>query len=313
MTVEPKSISVVIPCYYSEKTIAKVVALTRDELVRGGYDYQFVLVNDGSTDGTYDVICRLASEDSKVSGINLSKNFGQGNALIAGLHYVTGDVVVGMDDDLQTHPSQLPRLLEALDEHTDLVYGVFPKRSFDNPIRKFGSKFERWTLHVLGTRPKNIDVSAYWVARRYLCDEAKKYKGSAPALSSLLLRSTSRVKNVPIQHHDREVGSSGYTIRKLIKAYTNLLSYSVVPLRWITALGAVISGLSIVAALWVFISGLLWPSSQAGWSSLMVTILFSTGIIVLCLGVIGEYLARVFSQLSSSPQYVVRNTTNNIK
>lgn len=304
-----ETVSVVIPCYYSEKTISTVVELTRRELVELGFDYQFVLVNDGSTDKTFSEISRLAREDDRVLGINLSKNFGQNNALMAGLHYVTGDVVVGMDDDLQTHPSQLPRLLCALDDKTDLVYGVFPTRTFDNLIRKLGSKFERWTLQVLGMRPKGVDVSAFWAAKKYVCDEAKKYQGSTPSVSSLMLRATGRVKDVPIEHHLRAVGSSGYTIKKLIKTYLNLLSFSVVPLRIIIVVGAALSIISLVSALWVLISSLLSPSSQAGWSSLMVTILFATGMIILCLGIIGEYLARIFLRLGSAPQYIVRETT----
>ena len=111
-----ETVSVIIPCYYSEKTIAKAVHLAREELLRLGYDYEFVLVNDGSTDGTFAQIRALCAEDAKVKGVDLSRNFGQHSALMAALAYVTGDYVMGMDDDLQTHPSQFSRLLQKMEE-----------------------------------------------------------------------------------------------------------------------------------------------------------------------------------------------------
>lgn len=299
-------VSVIIPCYYSEKMIAKVVDLTRSQLVDLGYEYQFVLVNDGSTDGTFAEISKLADADPNVLGIDLSRNFGQNNALVTAMHYVTGDVVIGMDDDLQTHPTQIPKLLGGLDDDTDLVYGVFPARTYANIIRKLGSKFEHWSLRVMTGHPKGMGVSSFWAARRYVCEQAALYEGPNPFVAALMIRTTTRIGNVPVEHFKRAVGESGYTFKKLVKTYTNLLGFSVLPIRAVFYLGCALSAVSILAAIAIAITRLFSPHMFAGWSSLIVTELFSTGVIVFCLGIVGEYLGRVFTQLGRKPQFIVR-------
>lgn len=303
-------ISVIIPCYYSEKTIAKAVHLAKEELLRLGYDYEFVLVNDGSTDGTFREITALCEADPKVKGVDFSRNFGQHSALMAALHYVTGDYVMGMDDDLQTHPSQFARLLDKLEQGDyDIVYGWYPNKHH-SWFRNFGSNFERWTMRVLTGRPKWLHTSSFWVARSFVCREALKYGGPYPHLSGLLLRVTRNVANVELEHFDRAEGHSGYTLRSLIRLWSTATNFSVLPLRFSLLCGALFGTVGIVGAILIVIQKLLDPTVLTGWSSLMVVILLAAGINLICLGLVGEYVGRMFMIANHQPQYVVRTELN---
>ena len=171
-----QKVSVVIPCYYSEKTIGKVVRLTREELVKAGYDYEFVLSNDGSTDGTFEEIKKLHEEDSKVIGVNLARNFGQHSAIMAGLRHTTGDLVMLMDDDMQTHPSQCIKLLDAMTDGVDVVFATFPDHR-ESWWRKLGSRFTVWSMRVLTKRPKEIEPSNILHMRDFVAKEVTDYAG----------------------------------------------------------------------------------------------------------------------------------------
>lgn len=172
-------VSVVIPCYNSEKTLEKAVNLAKQQLSSMGYEYEFVLVNDGSKDKTLEKIRALCMEDPAVKGIEFSRNFGQHSAIMAGLGQVSGEVVLGMDDDLQTHPSQFPKLFAKLNEGYDVVYGWYPHKHH-NWFRNLGSNFERWTMRILTGQPKWLHTSSFWVAKAFVCEEAAKYTGPYP-------------------------------------------------------------------------------------------------------------------------------------
>ena len=156
-------ISIVIPCYYSEKTIQKVVELTIQEFhAHKKYQCEFVLVNDGSTDGTFEKIKELGKKYPFVHGVNLIRNFGQHNALMAALHYTKGDYVLGMDDDMQTHPSQIFKLVEKIQEGYDLVYGHYGKRK-NSSLKNLSSKLNEVSSRILLGRPKEITSSNIWI------------------------------------------------------------------------------------------------------------------------------------------------------
>ncbi|MEG2533821.1 MAG: glycosyltransferase family 2 protein, partial [Gordonibacter sp.] len=177
-TREFMKISVVIPCYYSEKVIADVVAQTRAELVAGGYDYEFVLVNDGSRDKTFQAISRICEQDAKVKGIDLMRNFGQHNAIMAGLHETTGDAVLLMDDDMQTHPSQCLALIEGLEDDVDVVFAKFHVHK-ESLLRRLGSRFAMFTIRVLAGCPKGITDSNFLVMRSCVRDEMLHYASAS--------------------------------------------------------------------------------------------------------------------------------------
>ena len=242
--------------------------------------------------------------------MELSRNFGQHSALMAALSYITGDYVLSMDDDLQTHPSQFKKLLDEIQQKNyDVVYGWYPQKHH-NWFRNLGSKFEGWTMRVLTGRPKGLHTSSFWVARSFVCREAVKYTGPYPHMSGLLMRITKNVGNVELQHFDREVGQSGYNIKSLIRLWSTSTNFSILPLRLSLLCGALFGAAGLISAIVVIIRKILDPTVMMGWSSLMVVILLASGINLICLGLVGEYVGRMFMVANNQPQYVVRTERN---
>lgn len=303
-------VSVVIPCYRSEQTIGDVVRQTRDELVRAGYNYEFVLVNDGSPDQTFARIRELCAEDPKVKGIDLVRNFGQHGAIMAGLNHTVGDLVLLMDDDMQTHPSQVPLLLDRIYDGWDVVFARYKNGLKERWYRRAGSAFAEWTSHVLTGSPKDIYASSFFVMRDYVRDNMIAYTGPYPYVQGLIFRATNKVTDTPVQHFERAVGSSGYTLRTLIGLWSAILGLSVVPLRLAACCGAILSLAGIVWAIIIVIEKLAGLVTQEGWASLMATLLVCSGLVLLFLGLIGEYLGRLSLSVTGAPQYEVRSSLN---
>ncbi len=303
-------VSIVIPCYNSEHTIEKVVDLCVAEFERmEGYECEFVLVNDFSRDGTYAAICRAAEKYPFVKGINLAKNFGQHNAIMAGLHYAEGEYIVGMDDDLQTHPSQLPTLLAKMEEGYDVVFGVFRQRKF-NWFKNLTSKVASFIIWHLVDRPKGLEASNYWVIRKYVRNEVITYTSYNLYLSMLFFRTTGNIANVPIEHFSRTEGTSNYTFRKGLKLFMAFINFTILPLRLATILGVTFSICGLLGAVFTFVQKLLDPTVVVGWSSLMCAMLVFFGFAFLMLGVIGEYVGKLILNMNKTPQFVIRETVN---
>ena len=305
--------SIIIPCYKSSKTIRKVVEMTSAELKKLGIDqYEFLLVDDYSPDGgaTLAELKALADDYDFVKAISLAKNSGQHNAVMAGLNYAAGDYLIAMDDDMQTHPSQLQYLIAEIEKGYDIVYGYYPQKKH-SLFRNFGSFLNYMTVRILIGKPKDMKTSSYWIIRRFVRDYAVQYKSPYTHLQGLFLRTTRNISCIPIEHFEREVGQSGYTLKKLVQLYSNIMGYSVVPLRLATYSGYFFSLLSILGAIAVFIRKMLVPSMAIGWPSMMCAICFFSGIIMLFLGLIGEYLGRMFLGMNQQPQFVVREIYDN--
>ncbi|MEF2595617.1 MAG: glycosyltransferase family 2 protein [Lachnospiraceae bacterium] len=303
-------ISVVIPCYYSEKTIRKVVELVMAEFEKNkGYTCEFVLVNDGSTDGTWPEIEKLGKEYSNVCGVNLMRNFGQHNALMAALHYAKGDCVLGMDDDMQTHPSQIFRLIHKMEEGYDLVYGVYPQKK-NSWKKNLTSKLNEVTSRIMLNRPKEIVSSNFWMITKAVQEEVVKYDSFNPYIDGIFYRVTHNIGNVPVEHFKREVGTSGYTLKKLINLWLRYWNFSVIPLRISFGLG-IFSGLAgAVMAILIIINKILNPDIPVGWSSTLCVVVVFFGLVLMVLGVIGEYLGKIILILNNTPQFIVRDTVN---
>jgi len=301
-------ISVVIPCYYSEATISMVVRQTREELHKGGFETEFILVNDGSKDGTFSEIKMLTAEDQSVGGVNCAKNLGQHAAIMAGLQYTTGGLILLMDDDMQTHPSQCIKIVNAIMEHPecDVVFASWPEHK-EALWRRLGSNFAVWSMRIMTKRPKEIYPSNYFIMRDYVRDEVVRYTGPYPYIQGLLFRSTASMMNVEVEHFEREIGSSGYTLKKLIGLWASVLGFSMLPLRASSIVGAVLGLVGIIAAILVIIMRAFDPTMQMGWPSLMVVILICSGLILLFLGIIGEYIGRLFMTANRAPQYVLKD------
>lgn len=305
--------SVVIPCYKSCDIIEKVVKLTRESLEDiGKTPYEFVLVNDCSPDGgkTRAKLKELAGEFPFVRVVDLAKNTGQHNAIMAGLNYANGDFIIGMDDDLQTHPSQLPKLFDEMDNGGyDVVYGYYLEKKH-SIFRNLGSKINALTVKLLIGGPKGLITSSFWIMKKYIRDSIITYVHPYTYLRGLILRSTSNIQCIPVKHFERESGKSGYTFKSLVKLWTNILGFSIVPLKIATYLGYAFSAVGLLGAIFVIAQKLSNPNMQIGWPSIIVTICFFSGLILTFLGLIGEYIGRLFMGHNSEPQYVVREVIN---
>ncbi len=303
-------VSIVIPCYNSENSIIKVVKLAIEEFEKmKDYECEFVLVNDYSRDHTWQSIQKLAEEYPNVKGVNFAKNFGQHSALMAGLHYAGGDFIVGMDDDMQNHPSQIPLFLDKIQEGYDIVFGVFRQRQF-SAVKNITGSISRFLLWHLLDRPRDIQMSSFWCCRRYVRDEVVKYDGYNAFLQVLFFRTTHNIANIEIEHYAREEGTSNYNFRKGLNHFLSCLNFTVIPLRVATFFGTLFSAAGFIGAVVVLIRKLVNPSVAIGWSSLMCAMLVLFGITFLILGIIGEYLGKLMLNINKTPQYVVRETAN---
>lgn len=300
--------SIIIPCYNSSKTIRKVVELTMQELDKlGRTPYEFLLVDDFSPDGgaTVKELEALANDYAYVKVIELAKNSGQHNAVMAGLNYASGDTLIAMDDDMQTHPSQLPILFEEFDKGFDIVYGYYPQKKH-SLFRNFGSYINYLSVRILIGKPKDMKTSSFWIIRKFVRDYVIQYPSQYTHLQGLFLRTTRNISSVPVQHFEREVGHSNYTFKKLVSLWSNIMGYSIVPLRLATYVGYFFSLVGILGAIIIIIRKLMMPAMAIGWPSMMVAICFFSGVNLLFLGLIGEYLGRMFLGMSKYPQFVVR-------
>ena len=199
-------LSIVIPCYNSAHTIGTVVETSMEVIEKKeGLECEFVLVNDFSRDETCRAIWELAKKYPNVKGISLAKNFGQHNAIMAGLHAAEGDYVMGMDDDMQTHPSQIPAFIEKMNEGYDLVFGIFKKRKFGF-MKNLTSRIASFIMWHMVERPKGLEASNYWCCRKYVRDELIQYDGYNLYLQILFYRTTGNIANIEIEHFAREEG-----------------------------------------------------------------------------------------------------------
>lgn len=301
-------VSVVIPCYNSEKSIGKLVDMCMEAFSKwDGYECEMVLVNDCSRDGTYREILKCVERyPGKVTGVDFSKNFGQHAALLAAMHYVRGEMVVGMDDDLQNHPDQILQFLDKMEEGYDVVFGVYRKRQF-GWFKNLTSKISQFLMVRLVERPKGIDMSNFWCARRFVTDEMIRYQGNDALVQPLFARTTSSMADISLEHYEREFGTSNYSFKKAFRLFMTFMDYSTVPLRIANFFGILFSLAGFVATIALIIHKFVDPTVQTGWSSLMCLMLIIAGIVFLMLGVIGEYLGKLISASTNKPLFVVRD------
>ena len=305
------TVSVAIPCYNSAMTIASVV----DELravfaAHPAYDYQIILVNDCSKDDTFAVIEGLCAVDPKLVGVDLSRNFGQTVAKMAALPYVTGDVLVYMDDDGQHPADRIFDLVEKVLEGNDLVYARFPHKHH-SLFKRFTSWLNGKVLEINGTKPRGITLSSYYAMDRMAVEALKKYKSPFPSMGGYLSHVAKSYANVDMDHRDRLAGTSNYTLGRMLKLWlTGFTNFSTVPLRLGAFIGILCACVGFVTGVVVVIRKLLHPGIVAGYTSSIAVQLFIGGVIMMLLGLCGEYIGRIYMTVSDMPQYEVRRTVN---
>lgn len=306
-----KKISFVIPCYRSERTIETVVAEIRDTVSTRGqdFDYEVVLVNDCSPDNVWQVIQKLAAADPKVKGICLAKNFGQHSALMAGYSHATGDYIVSLDDDGQTPASETFKLVDKLEEGYDVVYGYY-EHAAQHLFRRLGSWVNKKMAENIIGQPKSLKTTSFFIMRDFIAKEIVNYKHPFAYISGLVFRATKNLGNVQVNHRRRLEGRSGYTLAGLIGLWINgFTAFSVKPLRAATYLGLLCAIAGFAAGIFVVYQKLSHPEVPVGYSSILASIMFIGGMIMLLLGLIGEYVGRIYICMNQSPQYVIREKT----
>ncbi len=304
---DTKKVSFIIPCYRSEETIEGVVCEIRDTMLTlPQYTYDIFLVNDCSPDNTFSVIQKLCHQYDNITGISLAKNFGQHSALMAGLRKSDGDIVVCLDDDGQTPADEVGKLLVGIEEGSDVVYAQYETKKH-SAFRNFGTWMNDVMTRVMLGKPKDLHLTSYFAAKRFVVESMLAYEKSYPYIIGLVLRATKNISNVPVNHRSREVGASGYTMKKLLSLWFNgFTAFSILPLRMATVAGSVCAGLGFLYGLYTIIKKLVNPEVPMGFSALMTVVVFIGGMLMLMLGLVGEYIGRIYISINNSPQYVIR-------
>ena len=307
-----KKISIVIGLYNSSKTINDVLDELREELTKlDNYDYEIVLVNDCGPDNVYEIVKEIAKTDDHIKLIDLSRNAGQTNAVMTGYQYASGDYVVEMDDDYQMPAYEIGRMVKELeDKDLDVVFAKYREKK-ESGFRLFGSKINSFMTELMIGKPKGLTINSFFVMRKHIADVIARYDNNYPYLYGIIFAATSRVGNLEVDHRPRTNGKSNYTVRSLLKLWLNgFLNFSIKPLRIATALGSIITAVSFLVAIILVIQRLLYPTQMVGWTSIMITIIFFSGVQLLGIGIIGEYLGRLYISQSNLPRTVVRETIN---
>lgn len=300
-------VSVVIPVFNSQETIGPLVEKIMAELgVR--YSLEIVLINDCSRDRSEGVCLELFRRfPGNVKFYSLAKNVGEHNAVMAGLNHARGDYVVIMDDDFQNPSDEVPTLVEAAREgRYDAVYSRYDHKRH-SWFRNLGSWFNDKVANVMLSKPRDLYLSSFKVLNRFTVDEIKQYKLPYPYVDGLILRTTSKIGQVQVAHAERKSGRSGYSLTKLVFLWSNMFTnFSIFPLRVAIFLGILFSVLGFFIGIYTVIEKILDPKLPIGWAGLAVSIAIFGGIQLLALGMIGEYVGRIFLSLNKKPQYVIR-------
>lgn len=303
-------LSFVIPCYNSEKSIENVISrIDQTVLEDGRFEYEIICINDCSLDNTY-LLLKQLTKRYPLKALSLSRNYGQHAALMAGFRFVTGDYVICMDDDGQNPPEYVSSLVDKLEEGYDFVSVKYSKEK-RGVIRELGTRVSiAMSRHLVGM-PKDIEINSYMIFRRYICDEIIKYENPYPFVAGLILRVTRNMANIEITRQERISGKSGYSFLKLLSLLMNgFTAFSEIPLRIASGIGIIFSAIGFIFAVIIIIQKLLDPSIAAGYTSTIAVLLIMGGMIMVSLGLLGEYIGRMYISINKAPQYVIKESEN---
>lgn len=306
-----KKISFVIPCYGSENTIEQVV----DEIInvvsqKSEYDYEILAINDCSPDNVLSKLFDLSKKNKKIKVINFAKNMNRPGAVMAGLNYAKGDYVVVMDDDGQCPMDNFWKLLQPLLDGHDVSIASYPERK-QSWFKNFGTLVNKKMTQFILDRPKDMQFTNFMIMKSYIVKEIIKYKNPYPYYTGLLLRTTSDIVNVKMEERERISGNTTFTFSKMLGMWLNgLTAFSIKPLRLSSLIGVICAIIGFIFGIITIIRKLFIPNISVGWSSTVSIMLFIGGLIMLMLGMIGEYLGRIYISINNSPQYVVKETIN---
>lgn len=298
--VAEKYCSVVIPVFNSEACLQDTVEQTVEFFDKASISYEIILINDGSSDNVWKVIRNLCSNNENIIGINLLKNYGQHSAILRGCKHAKGKYVVTMDDDLQNPPSEIKHLINEIEKGYDLVFGQFREKKH-NVVRRCGTRLIDWLNHRIFDKPRDIVLTNFRIMNQSVVRHVIKFKGPYPYIPGLLLYSAKRVSNVSVEHQSRLFGKSNYNIKRILALMGRLLfNYSSFPLKGVCLIGFFASFLSFALGVFYMLKWSIEGSSVKGWTTLIVLMSFFFGVLILAIGIIGEYLMRLINQFSNT-------------
>src|SRR5262245_39290043 len=301
-------VSIVVPVYNSSECLPELARRIQQDV--GGWinEYELILVNDNSPDNSWAVIVQLASLYDFIVGVNLRRNVGQDNAIMAGLNQARGQAVVVMDDDLQHDPADIEQLYREIRKGNDVVYAHFNRKE-QAYWKNLGSWFAGRMAEIVLSKPRHIYMSPYKAIHRDVVKEVIKYDGPYSYVDGLIFTVTSNISQIQATHHARYAGTSNYNLWRSIRVWLKLVtSFSVIPLRVATVTGLVVSVLSLLMAFFFMFQALVLQKLPEGWASLSVSVSFLGGIQLMALGVLGEYMGRTFITQNKRPQFTVKET-----
>ena len=301
--------SIVVPVYNSEHTLEdlhrRLVKVFDEELK---LPFELLLVDDSSKDRSFEVMKKLREEDKRVHIFQMARNFGQHNALLCGFHYVEGDFVITMDDDLQHPPEEIPKMIRYMDEHdeVDVILGRYEERKH-SLLRRIGTSISlKFTTKMLGKNP-DLVITSFRLMRRFIVDAIRDTTIHLPQVGNLLLMTSNRIVNVDVHHDARAYGRSGYSFRELARELLyDITTNSAYPLLIVRNIGIVTFIVSIVLGIIFLIQYLVGHISVPGWTSIILVLLASTGLTLLSIGILGDYMMHVLDESKKMPHYVLR-------
>jgi len=300
------ALSIVIPVYNGARTIERLVRDLAALRFKGGAE--LVLVNDGSADDSWAVLQRIVAQaPMPVVAIDLARNFGEHNAVMAGYAVARGDFIINIDDDFQNPPSEVVKLYEhaRANPQFDVVYTRYEEKHHSY-FRNLGSRFNDLVARFMIDKPKGLYLSSFRCINRFLCDRILCYTGPYPYIDGLILENTRRIDRLTVVHSPRAEGTSNYTLRKLVRHWLMMfVNFSVMPLRISGFIGALFSVVGFLLAMFVVYESVFHDTPQ-GWASIASAVLVFAGIQLLTLGLLGEYLGRLYLMHRGKPQYAVR-------
>jgi polyisoprenyl-phosphate glycosyltransferase len=300
---EAIDISIVVPVFNSEQCLDQ---LHHEISAALQYEnYELILVNDKSKDRSWEKIVALSEANQRVKGISLKKNSGQDNAIMAGLSQSAGSYVVIMDDDLQHSPSDIIKLYKKCKEGFDVCYSHFPEKK-QTRWKNAGSSLNGYLAELFLRKPKGLYLSPFKIMHQSVVRDIVNYRGPFPYVDGIILSITSNIGQVELKHHKRRAGTGNYNIVRSVSVFLkHITGYSLYPLRVATIIGILSAGLSFMLGVYFVIDYLTNNVHVEGWITLVLLIVFFNGLMLMCVGLIGEYIGRIYLTVTAKPQYVI--------
>jgi len=298
-------ISVIIPVYNSEATLEELFFRLNHTMIEiVGEDYELIFVNDGSRDNSWEKLQSLAMHNEKITAINLTRNFGQHNAIMCGFSQARGELFVTIDDDLQIPPEEIVKLFNAVKPGIDVVYGVYGNKKHSK-FRNIGSEFVQWIYRR--TFNMSIKITSFRIIKKEIIDLMLSYENSFTYIDGLLCWYSSHMKTVEVEHHQREAGKSGYSLSRLILLALNMMTnFSIVPLQMASLFGFLFSVSGFFFGFYFLLKKMLFDINVSGFTSTIVSVTIFSGVQLLTIGMLGEYIGRIHINVSKRPQFAIR-------